>query len=207
MSTEPNPNCPIKCESMAQCSGICDFLEPDQGSIDIQAVERDVVTVNLMRFFRLDKRRAREVADFMRAGVSQDEPVARVGIGPFALTKPWFELIEGKTLPDGVHDLYLRPQGHDGPPLIGRWHHGNGALVSGSVRIAMWDCDTNPPAEFRDRMMDWMCATLNAAVTAHERSAPDEFDAPPKIPENCGTGYCSCIECFKTPGSGEGEGT
>lgn len=29
--------------------------------------------------------------------------------------------------------------------------------------------------------------------------------APPvqKLPPNCGTGYCSCIECFKTPVGGE----
>lgn len=40
-------------------------VEPPQ-SIDIHSVERDAVTVNLMRFFRLDKHRAREVADFMR---------------------------------------------------------------------------------------------------------------------------------------------
>lgn len=35
-------------------------------SIDAKTADRDVVTVNLMRLFRLDKREAREVADFIR---------------------------------------------------------------------------------------------------------------------------------------------
>lgn len=68
------------------------------------------------------------------------------------------------------------------PPLPGRWHHGNGVLVSGTIRIARWDCDTNPPVEFRDRMMAWMCDTLNAAVAAWERAAPDELAAEPTTP-------------------------
>ena len=51
------------------------------------------------------------------------------------------------------------------PPLLGRWHHGNGVLCSGSLRIATWDCDTNPPDEFRDEVLDWVCSTLNAAIT------------------------------------------
>lgn len=63
------------------------------------------------------------------------------------------------------------------PPLTGRWHHGAGNLVSGGVRIAQWDCDNNPPAEFRDKMLNWMCATLNAAVDAWDKTAPDEFAA------------------------------
>jgi hypothetical protein len=69
-------------------------------------------------------------------------------------------------------------QGSDAasPPLIGTWHHGQGYLVSGTIRIARWDCDTNPPEAFRDSMLDWICATLNAAVKEHERTAPDEFD-------------------------------
>lgn len=56
--------------------------------------------------------------DYARAAILADrerhsQPVARVGVGPFALTKPWFEMIEGKTLPDGVHDLYTRPASGD----------------------------------------------------------------------------------------------
>lgn len=57
---------------------------------------------------------------------------------------------------------------NSGPPLIGRWHHGNGVLVSGSIRIAQWDCDTNPPAEFRDKVLDWVCESLNAALAQQE---------------------------------------
>jgi hypothetical protein len=83
-----------------------------------------------------------------------------------------------------AHDLVRRyaapqpsPAGATEPPLTGRWHHGNGALVSGGVRIAAWDCDNNPPTEFRERMLDWMCATLNAAVARWESTAPDEFAA------------------------------
>jgi hypothetical protein len=66
------------------------------------------------------------------------------------------------------------PTRHE-PPLIGTWHHGEGHLVSGTIRISRWDCDTNPPVEFRDRLLDWICDTLNAAVNEWERTAPDEF--------------------------------
>jgi hypothetical protein len=38
-------------------------------------------------------------------------------------------------------------------------------LCSGSLRIATWDCDTNPPDEFRDEVLDWVCGTLTAAIT------------------------------------------
>lgn len=68
------------------------------------------------------------------------------------------------------------------PPLIGRWHHGAGNLVSGGVRVARWDCDNNPPDEFRDRLLSWMCDTMNAAVDEWEKVAPDEFAAAPKEP-------------------------
>ncbi len=54
------------------------------------------------------------------------------------------------------------------PPLTGRWHHGQGYLVSGTIRISRWDCDTNPPVEFRDQLLEWMCETLNGAVNAYE---------------------------------------
>jgi hypothetical protein len=67
------------------------------------------------------------------------------------------------------------------PPLTGRWHHGNGVLVSGSIRIAHADFDTNPPDEFRDEVLDWMCATLNAAI-----AAPTAQAAPQSADENEG---------------------
>lgn len=56
----------------------------------------------------------------------------------------------------------------DDPPLLGRWHHGEGVLVSGTIRIARWDCDTNPPAAFRDKVLDWVCAVLNARLAARK---------------------------------------
>jgi hypothetical protein len=57
------------------------------------------------------------------------------------------------------------------PPLLGRWHHGDGHLVSGTIRIAKWDCDTNPPVEFRDDVLEWVCDTLNDAINAY-RATP-----------------------------------
>lgn len=61
---------------------------------------------------------------------------------------------------------------HTKPPLTGRWHHGQGYLVSGSIRISSWDCDTNPPIEFRDQMMTWICEALNQAVEAYDHAYP-----------------------------------
>jgi hypothetical protein len=60
------------------------------------------------------------------------------------------------------------------PPLVGRWHHGQGHLVNGSIRIARWDCDTNPPTEFRERMLQWICDTLNAAAIRAGACPPAE---------------------------------
>lgn len=107
-----------------------------------------------------------------------------------------------QAFPDGFYDLYAsaapttQPTGKEevetdaerdfdaemaaadsGPPLIGRWHHGSGVLVSGGIRIAQWDCDTNPPSEFRERVLDWMCESLNSAVRAAvepSHPAPDD---------------------------------
>ena len=48
------------------------------------------------------------------------------------------------------------------PPLgVNRWHHGNGCLVCGDIRIAIADFDTNPSEEFKNSMFDWMCEVLN----------------------------------------------
>lgn len=80
------------------------------------------------------------------------------------------------------HPHYADPSQE--PPLTGRWHHGQGYLVSGSIRISRWDCDTNPPVEFRDKLLDWMCETLNSAVNAWEASAPDEFDTAMTTPNS-----------------------
>lgn len=73
------------------------------------------------------------------------------------------------------------------PPLSGRWHHGQGCLVSGTIRIAKWDCDTSPPVEFREDMLDWVCEALNAAVNLWEENTPDEFytaTPQPLVPES-----------------------
>lgn len=77
------------------------------------------------------------------------------------------------------------------PPLIGRWHHGQGYLVSGTIRIASWDCDTDPPEEFRDRLLDWVCDTLNAAVQdwgAQARRGDRRADSAPDHAQHDGAG-------------------
>lgn len=42
-------------------------------SIDAKTADRDAVTVNLMRLFRLDKREARDVADFIQGRLQVDQ--------------------------------------------------------------------------------------------------------------------------------------
>lgn len=62
------------------------------------------------------------------------------------------------------------------PPLTGRWHHGNGVLVCGTVRVARADFDTNPSAAFEDEMLGWMCRVMNAETglyLAKKRGQPD----------------------------------
>lgn len=54
------------------------------------------------------------------------------------------------------------------PPLIGRWHHGNGAIVCGTINVARADFDTNPTQQFQDELLTWACDTLNAGVTAYD---------------------------------------
>ena len=51
-------------------------------------------------------------------------------------------------------------------PLAGNWRHGAGVLCCGTLRIAAEDFDTDPSPEFRRKIMDWICATLNAAQNA-----------------------------------------
>jgi hypothetical protein len=65
------------------------------------------------------------------------------------------------------------PEQHAKPdaPLSGDWHHGNGVLVCGTVRIAREDFDTNPAESFKTEMFDWMCETLNAAT---QQEKPDQ---------------------------------
>lgn len=56
------------------------------------------------------------------------------------------------------------------PPPLGcnSWHHGNGVLVCGSIRIATADFDTNPSKEFQNQMFDWICTTLNQEAQKYE---------------------------------------
>jgi hypothetical protein len=49
----------------------------------------------------------------------------------------------------------------ESPLGTNNWHHGNGVLVCGGVRIARADFDTNPSREFQENMFDWICQTLN----------------------------------------------
>lgn len=68
-----------------------------------------------------------------------------------------------------THWRYMRPNPEQTepvpePPLTGHWHHGNGILVSGGVRIARADFDTNPSDEFAKPIFDWICQTLNKAI-------------------------------------------
>ena len=54
------------------------------------------------------------------------------------------------------------------PSLVGRWHHGNGALVCGTINVARADFDTNPTQQFQDELFTWACDTLNAGVAEYE---------------------------------------
>lgn len=49
-------------------------------------------------------------------------------------------------------------------PLSGMWHHGNHAVVCGTVRVFRADFDTNPSAWTINDVLTWVCSTLNAAL-------------------------------------------
>ncbi|ANN70883.1 hypothetical protein BAU08_05645 [Bordetella bronchialis] len=64
------------------------------------------------------------------------------------------------------------PAQRDAPtdaPLSGKWHHGNGILCCGSLRIAAIDIDTQPAEAVQAEILDWMCARLNAPAQDAER--------------------------------------
>jgi hypothetical protein len=46
-------------------------------------------------------------------------------------------------------------------PTFGRWHHGNGVLCCGTVRIARADFDTEPTQKIQDEYFDHICQVLN----------------------------------------------
>lgn len=54
------------------------------------------------------------------------------------------------------------------PPLTGRWHHGHGALVCGTINVARADFDTNPTQQFQDELFTWACETLNARINEYD---------------------------------------
>jgi hypothetical protein len=54
------------------------------------------------------------------------------------------------------------------PPLTGRWHHGNGALVCGTINVARADFDTNPTQQFQDDLFTWACNTLNEKIGEYD---------------------------------------
>lgn len=49
------------------------------------------------------------------------------------------------------------------PTLTGHWHHGDGVLICGTVRVAREDFDSAPPRTFKKEFWDWVCNTMNAA--------------------------------------------
>ncbi len=59
----------------------------------------------------------------------------------------------------------------------GRWHHGNGFLCMGTLRIARADLDTNPSAEVQSAFFDEICATLNAPIPATLREKAKDREA------------------------------
>lgn len=48
------------------------------------------------------------------------------------------------------------------PLLTGQWYHGNGVICCGTRRIARADFDTNPSWEFKNKVLGWLCETMNA---------------------------------------------
>lgn len=64
------------------------------------------------------------------------------------------------------------------PPLTGSWHHGNGALVCGTINVAQADFDTNPTQQFQDDLFDWACETLNEKIAQFD----SERDARLRLP-------------------------
>lgn len=51
----------------------------------------------------------------------------------------------------------------DGPLLAGRWHHGGGFLVCGTIRVAKADFDTSPPQAVQETIFDEICEALNSS--------------------------------------------
>lgn len=65
--------------------------------------------------------------------------------------------------------------------LTGSWHHGNGVLACGSIRVANEDFDTNPSQQFKTELFDWMCGTLNSKVDKFEAERRAQIMLPRAI--------------------------
>lgn len=61
---------------------------------------------------------------------------------------------------------FAAPTGSARPPLSGRWRYSGDLLCCGTLRIAALDIDTQPSDEFKARLLEWMCETLNQAQNA-----------------------------------------
>lgn len=60
---------------------------------------------------------------------------------------------------DVMHEILTIPQ------ILGfDFHHDNGVLVCGTVRIAREDFDSGPSEEFRKTFWDWICRTMNTVA-------------------------------------------
>lgn len=54
------------------------------------------------------------------------------------------------------------------PPLLGRWHHGHGMLVCGTINVARADFDTNPTQQLQEDLFTWACDTLNEKINEYD---------------------------------------
>jgi len=54
------------------------------------------------------------------------------------------------------------------PTLLGRWHHGNGVLCCGTLRIASANFDTNPTKEIQNAVFQDICDTMNTRTEQYE---------------------------------------
>lgn len=54
------------------------------------------------------------------------------------------------------------------PPTHGNWHHGNGVVVCGTIRVFSVDFDTTPSEEVKTKWLDWVCDVLNRETENHD---------------------------------------
>lgn len=122
-----------------------------------RAVERAVLAQPSGGDEREQMDAARDAALVNYFSVSGRAPMQRSHVYGDAYAQGWFD-----------RAALAQQQGRDAfrPPLTGRWHHGNGVIVSGTLRIARDDFEAGIDEEVRDEIFDWICCTLNAAIAA-----------------------------------------